>query len=278
MSDARQLRPPVFWVAMPEHRHVPWSGDDAVQGRWALVHGEAVAPHTHARGQLLYAASGVLVTTTSRGTWVSPADRISWTPPRFAHHHRAYGDSEISILEVPGELCGALPAHPSVFTASALLREVVLKLTGRRSLRPGVGTRLLQVAVDELLDLPEHSLYLPEPTDDRLRAATDRLHADPADSATLTELGRGVGASERTLSRLFRAELGMTFYQWRTLLRVQHALVYMAQRRSVTETALLCGWANSTSFIEAFTAIIGQTPGRYQGVLRVARSSDSDAD
>ena len=248
---------------MPEHRHVPWSGDDAVQGRWALVHGEAVAPHSHTQGQLLYAASGVLATTTERGTWVSPADRISWTPPRFEHRHRAYGETEISILEVPDALSDALPDHPSVFTVSALLREAVLKLTGGRTLRPGVGPRLLQVAVDELLDLPEHALYLPEPTDDRLRAATDRLHADPADPATLAELGRAVGASERTLSRLFRTELGMTFYQWRTLLRVQHSLVYLAQGRSVTGTASLCGWANPTSFIEAFTAIIGQTPGRY---------------
>lgn len=241
------------------------------QGRWALVHGEAIAPHSHAQGQLLYAASGVLATTTERGTWVSPADRISWTPPCFEHHHRAYGETEIGIVELPDELCGGLPEHPSVFAVSALLREVVLKLTDGRALRPGVGARLLQVAVDELLDLPENSLYLPEPADDRLLAATGRLHADPADPATLAELGRAVGASERTLSRLFRAELGMSFHQWRTLLRVQHALVHLAQGRSVTGTATLCGWANPTSFIEAFTAIVGQTPGRYQGGLRVGR-------
>ncbi len=97
---------------------------------------------------------------------------------------------------------------------------------------------------------------------------TNRLHADPADRSTLSELGRAAGASERTLSRLFHAELTMSFHQWRTQLRIQHALVYLMNGHPVTEVAGLCGWSNPTSFIEAFTAALGQTPGRYQADLR----------
>ena len=59
----------------------------------------------------------------------------------------------------------------------------------------------------------------------------------------------------------------MGFHQWRALLRVQHALVHLWDGKSVTVTAMLCGWSNPTSFIEAFTAIVGQTPGRYQNDL-----------
>ena len=33
---------------------------------------------------------------------------------------------------------------------------------------------------------------------------------------------------------------------------------------SVTDTALACGWANPTSSIEAFAALVGETPGRYR--------------
>ncbi|WP_406636666.1 helix-turn-helix domain-containing protein [Amycolatopsis sp. WGS_07] len=253
---------------MPKRRHICWSGDDPVQGRWSLVHGEGVAAHQHAQGQLLYAASGLLATTTERGTWVAPADRISWTPPRFAHGHRAYGETEISILEVPVDLCAGLPSTPTVFTVSALLRAAVLKLTGGATLPSEVGDRLLRVLVDELTELPEQPIYLPAPADDRLRAITDLLRENPAESATLGELGRAVGASERTLSRLFRAELGMSFSQWRSQLRIQHALVYLGQGLSVTDTALRCGWANPTSFIETFAAILGQTPGSYLRQLK----------
>ncbi|MEV6156813.1 AraC family transcriptional regulator [Nonomuraea sp. NPDC052129] len=151
---------------------------------------------------------------------------------------------------------------------SPLLREALLALTDRREPRPGAYERLRAVVIDELAETPEQSLHLPEPRDDRLRAVTDLLHADPGRTATLAELGRTVGASERTLSRLFHTELGMSFHRWRTILRVHHALVHLTDGRSVTETATECGWSNPSSFIEAFTEVVGQTPGRYQADLR----------
>jgi AraC-like DNA-binding protein len=64
----------------------------------------------------------------------------------------------------------------------------------------------------------------------------------------------------------------MSFHQWRALLRIQHALVHLVQDRPVTETAIALGWANPTSFIEAFTAVVGQTPGRYQADFRRTRA------
>lgn len=233
-----------------------------------LGHGDSVATHRHADGQLLYPSAGVLATTTERGTWVAPANRIAWTPPGFEHYHRAYGRTEVRVVEISGTLCALLPARPAVIAVSPLLREALLALTGRRELRPDARDRLRQVVVDELAGVGEEALYLPEPADDRLRAVTDLLHADPATPATLAELGRSVGASERTLSRLFQAELGMSFHHWRSLLRTQHALIRLAEGDAVTDMAPRLGWANPTSFIEAFTAIVGQTPGRYQMELR----------
>jgi len=89
------------------------------------------------------------------------------------------------------------------------------------------------------------------------------LRADPADERTLAEFGMVVGASERTLSRLFRQEAGMSFPQWRTQFRLQHALVLLADGTPVTTTALACGWANPSSFIETFRRAFGATPGRF---------------
>jgi hypothetical protein len=52
---------------------------------------------------------------------------------------------------------------------------------------------------------------------------------------------------------------------------IQHALIHLVNGETVTGTAILCGWANPTSFIEAFTTVLGQTPGRYQSDLRLTR-------
>jgi AraC-like DNA-binding protein len=253
---------------VPVIRQKPSLVTQIVDRRGLLAHGDGVAPHQHTEGQLLYPSVGVLATTTERGTWVAPANRVAWTPPGFEHCHRAYGQTEVRVVEMPGVLCASLPDHPTVFAVSPLLREALLVLTSGRELRPEARDRLRGVVVDELVDGRAEALYLPEPTDDRLRGVTDLLHADPAASSTLAELGRAVGASERTLSRLFQTELGMSFHQWRSLLRVQHALIGLAEGDAVTDIAPRLGWANPTSFIEAFSAIVGQTPGRYQLELR----------
>ncbi len=229
----------------------------------------------------MYAAGGVLAVHTERGTSIVPANRVAWTPGGFTHHHRAHGDTDMRIVFLAPSLARLVPEHPAVFLASDLAREVLLALTGPHNYddaaprySQSARSRLLRVLVEELREAPEQPLHLPEPRDDRLQAIARMLHEKPADNATLAELGKRIGASPRTLSRLFNNELGMTFYEWRTQLRVHHALVLLAEGHDTTQTAYACGWANPSSFIAAFTNIIGTTPGRHR---QPARSTPSTA-
>ena len=240
-------------------------------GRHLRPSGDTSAVQSHARGHLVYAASGVLAVHTQRGTSIVPANRVAWTPSGFTHHHRAHGDTDMRIVFLAPSLARLVPDHPAVFLASGLAREVLLALTGPRNYDDATPdysrsarSRLLRVLVEELREAPEQPLHLPEPRDDRLQAIARMLHETPADNATLAELGKTIGASTRTLSRLFHNELGMTFYEWRTQLRVHHALVLLAEGHDTIRTAAACGWANPSGFITAFTSIIGTTPGRYR--------------
>jgi AraC-like DNA-binding protein len=87
------------------------------------------------------------------------------------------------------------------------------------------------------------------------------LHTDPADDRTFAKLGTQVGASDRTLTRLFKADLGMTFPQWRTQLRLYHALVMLSEHTPVTTVAHACGWSSTSAFIDVFRRAFGHTPG-----------------
>jgi transcriptional regulator GlxA family with amidase domain len=175
------------------------------------------------------------------------------------------------ILFLPPSLARLVPGHPAVFMVSGLAREILLTLTGPRNYdrasrdydRAALA-RLRRVLVDELHEAHEQPLQLPEPRDDRLQAIAEMLYQQPADNTSLAELGKAIGASGRTLSRLFHNELGMTFYEWRTQLRIYHALVLLADGHDTTHVAHACGWANPSSFIAAFTSIIGTTPGRHR--------------
>ncbi|HEX4357106.1 MAG TPA: helix-turn-helix transcriptional regulator [Pseudonocardia sp.] len=229
-----------------------------------LPHNEHFPVHRHTRAHLVYAASGALTVTTPRGTAIAPTNRAAWTPAGVDHQHRAYGHTDMRILYVPHPYAEALPADPVVLAISPLVREVILALTGPREYPPEDWDRMRDVVLAELAREPEQPLHLPEPVDPRLRAATDLLHADPASTSTLAQLGQAIGAGERTLSRLFHTELGMSFRQWRTQLRIQRSLILLAEGRTVLDTATACGWSNPSTFIDAFTALLGETPSRYR--------------
>ena len=259
---------------MPESRQ---PRQVAPVSRRRLLAGEAIGPHFHDQAQLVYPARGLLGVTTGRGTWMAPPNRAVWIPAGAEHQHRAYGTTDFRGLLFPARLTRGLTSglargprtRPAVVAVSGLLRELILTLTGSGAAAgPGAARRRLErVTLDQLLESSEQPLHLPEPGDDRLRAVAALLREDPGTPATLAELGRRAGASARTLSRLFDQELGMSFHRWRTQLRVHQALVLLAEGTSVTDTAIVCGWSNPSSFIEAFARAVGQTPGRYQAQL-----------
>lgn len=246
MPVARQSR---IWPSGGVHRWPPGGTSQA---------------HGHPRGHLVYAAGGVLSVHTDRGTSIVPANRVAWIPAGSVHHHRAHGDTDMRIVFLPPSLARLAPAHPAVFLASGLVREVLLTLTAARHFDRGARARLQRVLLDELREAPEQPTQLPEPRDDRLRAVARILDDNPADGSSLAVLGQQIGAGARTLSRLFHDELGMTFYAWRTQLRICHALVLLAEGHDTTHVAHACGWANPSGFIAAFTTIVGATPGRHR--------------
>lgn len=56
----------------------------------------------------------------------------------------------------------------------------------------------------------------------------------------------------------------MTFPQWHTQLRLQAALVLLAEGAPVTAVAHRCGSASASAFIDVFRRAVGRTLGAHQ--------------
>ncbi|WP_433544055.1 AraC family transcriptional regulator (plasmid) [Streptomyces sp. CA-294286] len=249
-----------FPTTAPEADHLP----AAPTRTRPLVSGERVHPHRHDDHQIVYAASGFLAVTTDAGTWFAPGTRALWVPAGTVHSHRAHGHLDMHTLGLPVHENPLGLSAPTVLTVGPLLRELILEYTRTpRHDRPPTPEvlRLRAVLVDQLRASPQRPVHLPAPTDPRLVAVCDLLRADPAYPGTLADLGARTHTGQRTLSRLFRSELGMTFPQWRTQLRLFHALRMLAEGAPVTAVAHRCGWASASAFIDVFRRAYGYTPG-----------------
>jgi AraC-like DNA-binding protein len=241
-----------------------------------MEHRERIDWHQHDLNQLCYPLRGALQVSTPTGMWLVPAHRAVWVPAGIPHAHRANGPTEMRTLVFAGPVNPLRLDQPTVLAVDALLREVIAALSedgdedglSASGSLPTLGRRqrrnLERVALDRLCRAEELPLDLPQPVDDRLRTVAGILLDDPADPRTTAELGACAGASERTLSRLFRAETGMTFPQWRARLRLQHALALLAAGEPVTAVAMACGFSTPSAFIGTFRSTLGTTPGRYQ--------------
>jgi AraC-like DNA-binding protein len=68
------------------------------------------------------------------------------------------------------------------------------------------------------------------------------------------------------LERIFRAETGVGFAEWRRQCRLHHALKRLGAGESVSTVSAEVGYQNVSSFIAVFKEAFGETPGRYFGV------------
>ena len=238
-----------------------------------LRHRERIDWHDHAEQQLLYPSSGVLIVSTTHGSWVVPPQRAVWLPAAVAHAHQAYGATQVRTVAFPVDVNPLGLTQPTVLSVSRLLRELIIAITDDPARRGEEQHDLKRVALHQLKPAPALQFHLPQPGDERLRDVTAILAEDPGSDRTLAELGRAVGAGERTLSRLFRAETGMTFPQWRAQLRLHHSLTLLASGLSVTAAAVACGYSTPSAFTAAFHATFGTTPGTYRKDLAHARAA-----
>lgn len=235
--------------------------------------GDLIDRHRHDYDQLIYVSSGVLAIHTGQGAWAGSRELAVWIPAGTWHEHRAYGATTLhtvgfsagdAALLSAGPSAVGLPADaPTLLAVDGLLRELLLAYTDP-GLPEAESRRIRAVMCDRLRRAYVQPLRLPAARDPRLARACELVAADLRQPRALTWLARQVGAGERTLNRLFRREFGMTYPQWRTTLRVFHAMILLAEGSTVTETAHECGWATASAFIDSFTRTMGQTPGTYR--------------
>ncbi|RZJ14414.1 MAG: AraC family transcriptional regulator [Acidovorax sp.] len=236
-------------------------------------------PHRHAWGQLAYCASGVIQVSVhapdAATAYIVPPSRAVWIAPGALHAVAVLEAAAFRTLYIDPGVVPADGASCRVLAVTPLLRELVSALDPVGGPHPGAAREaaLTALVLDEIGQAERLALGVPLPgphSDKRLRALCQAVLHEPGRYATLQDWAADSGASERTLARLFRAQFGMGFAQWRRQAVLAHALPRLARGEPVGQVAAGSGYASESAFSAMFKAAMGQSPRRFLGLQQPA--------
>lgn len=237
---------------------IAWSG--------VLEKGTRPAAQDTSRAQVLFCYDGLMRIEADADRWFIP-DRFGiWLPQGSKVSVDVAQRIEFQSFSLPTRLAQHLgmPDRPTVLRATPLIRGIGRRLMDADALPAAVQRRLGTVALDEIARLEHPDMHLPGSGDTRVSAVMSHLLAHPHDASSLATLAARVGASERTLSRLFQAETGMSWRAWRDRMRFVLALEALQIGRKTTEIADRLGYSSPSAFVTAFRRQSGMTPTQWR--------------
>ena len=196
-------------------------------------------------------------------TWIVLPTRALWIPAGVDHSVGSVGATEMTTLWLDPARCPVGWDHTTVVAVGLLDTMLVGRLLDPTLSAPA-RTRTEAVLFDVLEPIQADVLDLAMPTDDRARRVAQGILFDPADDRTLLAWGRAVGASGRTLQRVFKSETGLSFNEWRTRARVADALRLLLTDRPIAAIAGDVGYTTSSAFGAAFRRVTGLPPSAFR--------------
>jgi AraC-like DNA-binding protein len=224
-----------------------------------------VMPHRHPWGQLTYSMDGMMRVTANNSSWVVPPQRAIWIAPDVEHAVTVLEPTRLRPLRVDAGRAPFAGQECKVLEVSGLLRELIAALKQNHATeQSGHRERLLaEMILDELPRCAVRPIRVPLPSDKRLKSLCDALIADPGAELTLRDWAGQVGASERTLTRLFERELGMSFGNWRQQVRLAHAAPMITRGVPLSQVAAQLGYASQSAFSAMFKKTFGCSPSMF---------------
>lgn len=220
-----------------------------------------IAPHRHPWPQVTFALEGAFRVSTPETSWIVPPSRAIWIPELVEHEVVTLDRLAMRTVRVHRGLLKGKWSACRVVEVSPLMREIVAALADPRLIaKEPREAALLTLLIDELRRSTPLPLSIQLPQDKRLRKLCAQLLADPGSLLTLDQWASRVGASSRTLERLFREDLSSSFVRWRQSVRLAHGIALISQGRSVAEAADALGYASQSAFTAMFRRAFGKAP------------------
>jgi AraC-like DNA-binding protein len=220
-------------------------------------------PHAHPDAMLAWCYRGTVWVYLEEAMWRLAPGQGVWIPPHTPHTSRHERDSTGCYTYIPGpSLIAPIDSVTQVLVPRAV-QEMLLHL-GINDMPTDLRVRIQAVLI-EMLQQPTAEAAdgwgeVPMPTDERVQPLVQAVLADPGDAQSATQLFLAHGLHERTVLRVFHHDIGMSFSQWRTGVRMTLAARLIVDGTPIGAAAHRCGYATTSAFSAAFKSRFGITP------------------
>ncbi len=230
--------------------------------------GTLLPMHQHRTGQLVFALNGVMLVETEKSRWTIPPQRALWIPPASVHAIRMLSHTEMRTVYFHPSLirqCEGFAQQHRVhaIVATPLVKEMVLGLFDTRH-GPCTHRLMAQLLLQILCEAEPLATELPMPADERLRGAVMRMLSANNWNLSMQELASSALMSERSFTRHFAADVGMSFRTWKQRARIVASLDLLAADRSVKQIARAMQFATPAAYIASFRELLGSTPSAFR--------------
>lgn len=229
--------------------------------------------HQHNKGQLTYVEGGVAFLYTKDKTYFLPARHYMWVPAGvehyFQHRYPANYIRTIYFFSEPEDQDDPFYTQTGIYPVSNLLLEMVLHTASwDGDVLPDDKRFTFIKAIKNML--PEISsvplpITLPTTENPRLQPVLKYIQENLGEPLSLESVGYEFSYSERTLTRLFRATMDISFFQYLKLARMIKAMGYLLEtEKTINEIAWDTGYNSVSAFSNTFFKLVGKRPSDFQ--------------
>lgn len=228
------------------------------------LRGRVLQRHQHADAQLLFAVSGVMQVQTDQGQWTVPPQRALWIPPGVAHQVTMLSDTEMRTLYFTPPICPAAPQGVRATVSGMLLRELILALFDQ-TYTPATHESVVNLLLTLAPVAQELPSYLAMPSSPALLHVAQTVLASRQWSKPIADIASAMHMTERSFTRHFSAEVGMSFRAWRQRARVIASLDRVGAGEPNKALAAMSGFNSPSAYVAAFRKVMGGTPAQFSG-------------
>jgi AraC-like DNA-binding protein len=224
--------------------------------------------HAHDLHQIEYALEGIAEIESVEAHHLVPPQQAAWIPANVLHRTTLKGVRSIAVFFDPA-MVSMRDDHVRILAVTPLLREMMSHAT-RWPIDRACSDPIADAFYDALAGLllewleDEAPLCLPTSRDPTVRAVMQYTN-DHLDEVTARDVCAAVGLSERSLSRRFSAETGMSWRRYVLQSRLLRSMALLTvPGRTVIDVASEVGFDSVSAFTRAFKTLTGETPTAYR--------------